>query len=117
MRVAYSGRTIVCVNAWVTHHDPKVFPDPEAFIPERWVDSSPKRKVEMEWSFFAFGAGPGTCVGGNIPFIEIQKGITELLRQSEVTLAEPEKGWEVSNVWMVQQKGLMDDVNPRSLRI
>ena len=28
------GGIIVSVNAWVLHHDPKVFPDREAFIPE-----------------------------------------------------------------------------------
>ena len=95
------GGTVVGVNAWVTHHDPKVFPNPDQFIPERWTDSCDERKAEMERSFFAFGAGPRTCIGRNISFIEIQKVVTQLLRQYEVTLAEPEKEWDVSNIWMV----------------
>ena len=105
------GGTVVGVNAWVTHHDPKVFPNPDQFIPERWTDSCSEKKAEMERSFFAFGAGPRTCIGRNISFIEIQKVITQLLRQYEVTLAEPEKAWDVSNVWMVSLHSLCNQSN------
>ena len=108
------GGTIVGVNAWATHHDPEVFPEPDKFIPERWTDSSVEKKAEMERSFFAFGAGPRTCIGRYISFIEIQKVITELLRHFEVTLVDPEKELEVSNVWMVQQKGLVCNLKRRS---
>lgn len=108
------GGTIVGVNAWVTHHDSKVFPEPDKFIPERWTDSSVEKKAEMERSFFAFGAGPRNCIGRYISFIEIQKVITELLRRFEVTLVNPEKELEVSNVWMVQQKGLFCNLKRRS---
>lgn len=85
------GGTIVGVNAWVAHHDPKVFLNTDQFIPKRWTDSCNGKKAEMERSFFAFGARPRTCNGRNITFIEIQKVITQLLRQYEVTLTEPEK--------------------------
>ena len=83
------------------HHDPKVFPNLDQFIPERWTDSCNDKKAEKWRSFFAFGAGTRTCIGRNIAFIEIQKVITQLLRQCEETLAEPEKEWNMSNVWMV----------------
>ena len=109
------GGTIVGVNAWVTHHDPNVFPEPNKFIPERWITSSVEKKAEMERSFFAFGAGPRSCIGRYISFIEIQKVVTELLRRFEVTLVDPEKELEVSNVWMVQQKGLFCNLKRRSL--
>ena len=108
------GGTIVGVNAWVTHHDPNVFPEPDNFIPERWTDSSPEKKAEMERSFFAFGAGPRNCIGRYISFIEIQKVIAELLRRYEVVLVDPEKELDVCNVWMVQQKGLFCKLKRRS---
>ena len=106
------GGTVVGVNAWVTHHDPKVFPNPDEFIPERWTDPCADL-AEMERSFFAFGAGPRTCIGRYISYIEIQKVITQLLRHFEVDLADPGKEWDVSNVWMVQQKGLTCNLKRR----
>ncbi|KAG4429800.1 hypothetical protein IFR05_014722, partial [Cadophora sp. M221] len=57
--------TIVGINAWALHYDESIFPDPEEFIPERWIDSSVERLSEMERSFLPFGAGSRTCTGKN----------------------------------------------------
>jgi cytochrome P450 len=56
------GETVVGINAWVLHRDARVFPDPDKFIPERWMDSDPQLLKKMEQSFFAFGAGPGLAL-------------------------------------------------------
>ncbi|KAJ5102391.1 Cytochrome P450 oxidoreductase [Penicillium alfredii] len=40
--------TVVCINAWVLHRDPQVFPESDAFVPERWLQSSPEELKEME---------------------------------------------------------------------
>jgi cytochrome P450 len=55
--------TIVGINAWVLHYNPEVFPNPEKFEPERWLESSEEKLQEMERSFFVFGAGSRTCIG------------------------------------------------------
>ena len=46
------GGTIVGINPWVTDRDPDVFPDPESFKPERWLEASDAQLKEMEtlWS-------------------------------------------------------------------
>ena len=46
------GGTIVGVNPWVVQYDPDVFPDPESFLPERWLDADPDHLATMEKSFF-----------------------------------------------------------------
>ncbi|KAL2837836.1 cytochrome P450 [Aspergillus pseudoustus] len=74
------GRHHFGINARVLHNNPRVFPDPESFVPERWHESSPERLKEMEQSFFVFGAGSRTCVGKNIFLIEMHKIIPQLLR-------------------------------------
>ncbi|KAF2142893.1 uncharacterized protein K452DRAFT_357955 [Aplosporella prunicola CBS 121167] len=107
------GGTIVGVNAWVTQHDAAVFPEPEAFIPERWLESSPERLKEMEQSFFAFGGGARTCMGRWISLMEMSKIVPQLLREFEVSLDRADRKWKVKNVWFVQQEGLICSLKRR----
>lgn len=53
--------TIVGMSSWMMHRDPKVFPDPNTFRPERWLD--PAMAAKLEKSFVAFGRGSRQCIG------------------------------------------------------
>ncbi|KAJ6075992.1 cytochrome P450 [Penicillium canescens] len=99
--------TIVGINAWVTQHDRDVFPNPEKFEPERWLDASEEELKIMDQSFFAFGAGPRTCIGRHIAMMEMAKVVPEILHKFELSLSIPEQEWETRNIWFVQQKGLV----------
>lgn len=99
--------TIVGINSWVVHHDAEIFPDPESFLPERWLEASPDEFKRMEQSIFTFGAGPRTCIGKHIALMEISKVVPELLKNFEITLADPGREWTTQNNWFVQQKGLV----------
>ncbi|KAF9773847.1 hypothetical protein IL306_008254 [Fusarium sp. DS 682] len=100
------GGTIVGINPWVVQHDPKVYKDPESFIPERWLTADSELLSKMESSFLSFGAGSRTCVGKNISLMELHKVVPQLLRRYTINLADPEAEWETSNRWFVQQRGL-----------
>ncbi|KAL1855996.1 hypothetical protein Plec18170_003863 [Paecilomyces lecythidis] len=47
------GGTSVSVPAYVAHRDPKIFPEPESFVPERWLKEEAK---EIQKYFIAFSA-------------------------------------------------------------
>jgi cytochrome P450 family 4 len=47
--------------AYVIHKDPRYFPEPEKFIPERFDDL--KYTVENQYVFVPFSAGPRNCIG------------------------------------------------------
>jgi cytochrome P450 len=51
----------VLMSQWVNHRDPKYFPDPEAFRPERWEDGFAKRLPKF--AYYPFGGGQRLCVG------------------------------------------------------
>ena len=54
--------TIVSCQPWSVHRlNPKVYPDGDEFIPERWLDS--ENTVEMNRLFFSFGGGGRGCTG------------------------------------------------------
>lgn len=46
-RANISDQTIVGINCWVEHHSSIFGPDPDAFRPERWLDSSRDRLDAM----------------------------------------------------------------------
>ena len=106
--------TIVGINPWVTNRNPDVFPEPESFKPERWLEASGAQLKEMEtlWEL-NFGFGSRKCIGRNISMIEIQKVIPQLLRTFTVQLTYPEKEWTICNHWFVQQDGVICTLKKR----
>lgn len=56
------GLCRVHVAIWAIHHDPKLWPDPSAFRPERFLDPE-QVAARHPGAFLAFGLGPRNCVG------------------------------------------------------
>jgi cytochrome P450 len=59
---------IVFVSMSATHRDPRFFPDPDTFRPERWLDGLERRLPRG--AFFPFGLGPRMCVGASFAMLE-----------------------------------------------
>lgn len=54
--------TIVSMSSWMLNRDPKSFPEPDHFEPERW--SNPEKSRMLENKYFApFGRGSRQCIG------------------------------------------------------
>jgi cytochrome P450 len=62
------GGSIIFVSEWVVHHDPRWYPDPERFDPERFAEEAERERPE--YAFFPFGAGRRDCVGSPFAWIE-----------------------------------------------
>ncbi|MFF8292935.1 cytochrome P450 [Streptomyces sp. NPDC016309] len=61
-------RTIVWCSPWTTHRDPRWFPGPTEFRPERWDDAAPEAVPDHAW--FPFGGGQRTCLGARFAQVE-----------------------------------------------
>jgi len=53
--------TGVLASQWVAHRDPRFFPDPLAFRPERWTEEFEGGLPKL--AYFPFGGGPRLCIG------------------------------------------------------
>ena len=43
--------------------DPDVFPNPHAFLPERWIDLEEQQRIRMERHFVPYSKGTRQCAG------------------------------------------------------
>ncbi|KAM5352811.1 hypothetical protein ACJ41O_005533 [Fusarium nematophilum] len=65
------GGTVVSCQSYTTHRfESDVFPEPETFLPERWLD--PKGETERNRLFFAFGGGARSCIGKHLAMAEMR---------------------------------------------
>jgi sterol 22-desaturase len=51
-------------------HDPSVYPEPEKFLPERWLDPQSLANQNPK-NYIGFGSGPHRCIGFEYSFINI----------------------------------------------
>ena len=61
------GYTIF-MSQWVNHRDPRYFPEPEAFRPERWEDGLAKHIPK--YAYYPFGGGQRVCIGNTFALME-----------------------------------------------
>ena len=45
------------------HINPDIFPDPHAFLPERWLDLSETERQRLEHYFVPYSKGARQCSG------------------------------------------------------
>ncbi|MCA1616587.1 MAG: cytochrome P450, partial [Acidobacteria bacterium] len=60
--------SLVLVSQFVMHRDPRFWPDPLRFDPERWTPEA--KESRPQYSYFPFGAGARRCVGEGFAWME-----------------------------------------------
>ncbi len=69
----------VWLAQWVNHRDPRYFPSPERFWPERWLDGLAKSLPKF--AYYPFGGGPRICIGQAFSMMEAELVLTTILRR------------------------------------
>jgi cytochrome P450 len=72
----------VTVWSYHMHHDPDLWQDPEAFIPERWEDES----ALPENAYLPFGNGPRVCIGNAFASMEANLLLATIASRFELHL-------------------------------
>ena len=78
--------TVLLIAPWVLHRHRRLWRDPDAFDPSRFLPDAPP---VPRFAYLPFGAGPRVCVGAQFALAEATLVLAMLIREFEVTLDDP----------------------------
>jgi cytochrome P450 len=76
--------TPVSICVYATHRDPRFFPQPEAFRPERFSEEN--LKSIPRFAYLPFGAGAHQCIGNSFALMEMRLVLAALCQRFRVQL-------------------------------
>ncbi len=87
------GRSVVMIAPWVLHRHRRLWREPDAFDPSRFMPdappgSSPGAGSVPRFAYLPFGAGPRVCVGAQFALTEAALVLAMLVQRFEVALED-----------------------------
>jgi cytochrome P450 len=74
----------IVVSQYVVHHDPRWYPDPWRFDPDRWLPEAVAGRPKH--AFFPFGGGSRMCIGEDFAWMEAMVVLATIARRSRLRL-------------------------------
>jgi cytochrome P450 len=70
------------MSQWIMHRDPRFFPEPEKFDPDRWSTSACQKLPRF--AYFPFGGGPRLCIGASFATTEAALILANIARMYQL---------------------------------
>ncbi|KMQ88919.1 cytochrome p450 9e2-like protein [Lasius niger] len=77
--VTVESNNIMMISIYALHHDPKYYPNPDKFDPERFSEENKDNIVP--YTYLPFGHGPRKCIGNRFALMETKILVTHLLQK------------------------------------
>ena len=77
---------VIFISPFANHTNPKYFPDPEKFDPERF--SAENEKTIPKHVYIPFGTGPRVCIGQAFAMMEAKLILASIVQCFEISLAQ-----------------------------
>ena len=71
----------VIFSQFITHHMPSLFPQPEKFLPDRWLTANPS-----PYAYLPFGAGPRMCIGASLGMMQFKISLPTILGKFKLSM-------------------------------
>jgi cytochrome P450 len=76
---------IILISPWVIHRHDRLWPNPNAFDPQRFMPGAP---APPRFSYLPFGVGPRVCIGAQFAMLEATIVLAHLLTTFHIDLAD-----------------------------
>ncbi|OAX80637.1 hypothetical protein ACJ72_05023 [Emergomyces africanus] len=83
---------VVAIHHWATYHNEKLFTDPFAYHPERFL-GDPKFANDRREALQPFHIGPRSCLGRNLAYAEMRLILARLIYNFDMKLATESANW------------------------
>jgi cytochrome P450 len=99
---AIEAGTAVIISPWVLHRHEKLWVDPEAFWPERFLPEN--RKTVDRYAYIPFSAGPRVCIGAAFAMQEAMIALATILGSAQVEAVSTAEPWPLQQVTLRSRK-------------
>jgi len=79
------AKDVILIAPWLLHRHEKLWRDPNAFIPQRFMAPNPPPD---RFSYLPFGAGPRICIGAHFAQVEATLALAKLIGAFRVELID-----------------------------
>jgi cytochrome P450 len=79
---SFGAETMVHYSPYITHRLPDLYPEPDRFLPERWLQAEPP-----VYGYIPFSNGPRRCIGATMALLEIKLMLSMLLPRFRLSLS------------------------------
>jgi cytochrome P450 len=83
--IAVPRGALVMISPWVLHRHRRLWKDPDAFDPARFLGDAP---LPHRFAYMPFGAGPRICIGAQLALTEACLVLAMIIRRFHVALAD-----------------------------
>jgi len=82
---AVKPKDVIIIAPWLLHRHEKLWRDPNAFIPQRFMAPNPPPD---RFAYMPFGAGPRICIGAHFAMVEAILALAKLIGEFRVELGD-----------------------------
>jgi cytochrome P450 len=78
---------VILIAPWLLHRHEKLWRDPNAFIPSRFMPPAPPPD---RFAYLPFGVGPRICIGAHFALVEATLALAKLIGAFRIELIDKE---------------------------
>ena len=101
---------VVLVSPWLLHRHEKLWSDPNAFVPSRFMAPAPPPD---RFAYLPFGVGARVCIGAHFALVEATLALAKMIGAFRITLLDKDPVMPVGVVTTQPDRSPMFAITPR----